>query len=941
MKSKKHIIALILFIFSGLFAGAQNKFLITNLKIEHSTNKDGNIDARITFTYKQTEGYVDKVTPRLAVDGNAISSSYQGGFNGGALRLESNGVLNLRTGMEEMPKDLSTNTLISKLSDGQHTLSVKFDGYTSTSSNKFIAIDSNVASVNFVVGKSGQTATPPPPPPPANNVTTDNFTVVETNSATGTPFSGVVADGFSSLKIEINTNSTASLCNFNIGNSQGGIYSAPMSNTGGGQQYVNRVNLSGGKAVVYYYPPKYISDASLLDQRKAFKASSNGSIYGLNVPIAFSFIDSNGKEQSQTINLQVYRPPVMFVHGFTGSKETWIVLRNELLSKKFDAYADDYYQYDDGGYQTIDAQSMLLGEIIASRKAEYAKQGIKIQKLDVICHSMGGLFARNYVHNFPTYGNDVRKLIMLATPNHGIEWWNMKRQLFGAIAALGMGQHLALAAEVKSSSPKIRSMNAGEKQGTHLNYDVQYGNIFVSTDDLVVSGTSARLSGVTNYPLTQKAMHSVIPQFDFGVLNPFGENWLNVAITEFTPAIARVLQWLTHEMETPVSYNDEIKLVEGSGKIMFGTADANGNYLMSQIISYPAEIDTYTPVITGTDTKKVTIKFTSNGTEWAKMLVAPNTELFFRNFSPYRTDVNIKRGKARFISESKDGKFDVIVSPFKDGKEFYSSTKDITFYPRASIKDFDTDFTIEVDEQNIKVSSVSGRVMVENGNDAQSQRINSKEALVVDSYKNIQKSAFNMAEINRIWNDVATDSNSLFANVRLGGTLANGRSASGNQNNAGSNNQGNQSGNPQNCLNQLQVQFIQKVGATADPQGRMIMMKLDDENKRELSWFNQAKSNYQQGVSPREMAGTYRKQQNPSVFSREYFSETVTIFEPMKIANTTGNSHGFMLMKDSREFKRFNSNQEAEGVILPCGSYKVYPTDDIPFATTKFQLIKN
>ena len=51
----------------------------------------------------------------------------------------------------------------------------------------------------------------------------------------------------------------------------------------------------------------------------------------------------------------------------------------------------------------------------------------------------------------------------------------------------------------------------------------------------------------------------------------------------------------------------------------------------------------------------------------------------------------------------------------------------------------------------------------------------------------------------------------------------------------------------------------------------------------------------------------------------------------------SGNSRGFMLMKDSREYKRFNNNEEAEGVVLPCGSDKVYPADDLPFAATKFR----
>ena len=40
----------------------------------------------------------------------------------------------------------------------------------------------------------------------------------------------------------------------------------------------------------------------------------------------------------------------------------------------------------------------------------------------------------------------------------------------------------------------------------------------------------------------------------------------------------------------------------------------------------------------------------------------------------------------------------------------------------------DTEFAVEVDEQSVKVSSVKGRVILENGDDQQMKLINSKEA---------------------------------------------------------------------------------------------------------------------------------------------------------------------------------------------------------------------
>ena len=801
-----------------------------------------------------------------------------------------------------------------RFSDATYTLSIWI---TDDGSKDYIKKDFNITISNnqtsLFIHDFGETSENLPPPSPINNTT--GPVSVEVNLATGVAFEGVVADEYSSLKLNIDVSSNTSFCNFNIASGQGGIYMQPKSANTGSQELIDRVRLNNGQATIYYHPPRYITNNSLLNHRKAFSSSSGGSIYSMKVPIKFSYTDESGQQQTQIINILVYRPPIMLVHGFTGNKDTWIVLQNELISRKFDAYADNYYRYDDGGYQTIDAQSMLLGELITQRKNEYNKVGIKMQKFDVICHSMGGLFARNYVHKFPSYGNDVRKLIMIATPNHGIEWWNMKRQIFGAIAALGIGQHKALAAEVKSSSPKMRMMNKGEKQGLHLNYNVQYGNIFVATDDLVVSGNSARLNGVNNYPINRKVMHSVVPQFDLSVLTNLGQVWENVAITDFQPAIKRAINWLTHEMSAPNFYNDKIMLTEGKGSIKLGDADSNGNYFTTQVTSFPKEVISYTPVITGADTKRVTLRFSSNGKEWGEMFIAKNTELFFRNFSSNRVDVNIKKGKARFFSSI--GKFNITVSPFKDGNEFYSSTREMTFYPRAAIKDLDTDFVVEVTSTDVKVSSIEGRIILENGNDNQTTLINSKEAVKIDNYRNIRKDNFNQSELIQNFEQKV---HPLFANVTKGGRIIKAppggfsRNSSSQVSGAGCD------------INKMRPSFYHKIGAVGNtPQAQLIIRMMNDHNKRELYWFNDAKKKFKQGIFPREIKGTFTKKEKPTISNTEYYSQTVTLFKPMKVVDVIEGRYGFSLSRNMKTVIETQNSQEIKGRILQCGSYKIFP----------------
>jgi hypothetical protein len=146
--------------------------------------------------------------------------------------------------------------------------------------------------------------------------------------------------------------------------------------------------------------------------------------------------------------------------------------------------------------------------------------------------------------------------------------------------------------------------------------------------------------------------------------------------------------------------------------------------------------------------------------------------------------------------------------------------------------------------------------------------------------------------------------------------------------------------NSQNCLNSLTPKFLQKVGAVNDPRAQTIARKIDDDNKREVSLFNQAKNNFNNGILPREMKGTYRYQENPGMFSQSYSCPTITLFTPMKIASVTGTSQGFKIMREGQGYKEFNSNSEAIGEVLPCGSYRAYPNENSRGATVSLSLEK-
>jgi hypothetical protein len=105
------------------------------------------------------------------------------------------------------------------------------------------------------------------------------------------------------------------------------------------------------------------------------------------------------------------RPLVVLIHGLDCDRLNWSPMM-ELLSKEGRQVALFSYPSD----QPIDDSAKLLGEKLAQLRLE--TPGLMY---DLICHSMGGLVARDYVEG-EGYRGGVNRLIMLGTPNRGTNW---------------------------------------------------------------------------------------------------------------------------------------------------------------------------------------------------------------------------------------------------------------------------------------------------------------------------------------------------------------------------------------------------------------------------------------------------------------------------------------------------------------------------------------
>ena len=100
--------------------------------------------------------------------------------------------------------------------------------------------------------------------------------------------------------------------------------------------------------------------------------------------------------------------PVLLVHGWGSSAKTW----------NASMFTDEGFAVETFEYKTrqdIKTSAKKLADKIEKMKAKY-----NCSKVDIVAHSEGGLVARYYIE-CNLYRNDVGKLIMIGTPNHGLD----------------------------------------------------------------------------------------------------------------------------------------------------------------------------------------------------------------------------------------------------------------------------------------------------------------------------------------------------------------------------------------------------------------------------------------------------------------------------------------------------------------------------------------
>lgn len=269
--------------------------------------------------------------------------------------------------------------------------------------------------------------------------------------------------------------------------------------------------------------------------------------------------------------IALVKPALVLIHGISSDPASWTTFENEFRNNRgFKTFAVDH----SGGSYTSgaptyggngslhDCYAFVRGDMPGSvgihealdrfrtgHATAHPGQKIAISKVDILGSSYGGLCARWYAEQAADYGEDIRKLLMMGTPNRGVPAANMNVQAVNdPVIANASSQLLSpidtiagtlqLIDDVgflrwkKGSTPEdtvpsLQVLTAGSEILEQLNGptafhdDVAYGSL-VGTDDqldflgLPLLNIHYDLDPVVSVLVEQKSYFPVMPILDAG-----------------------------------------------------------------------------------------------------------------------------------------------------------------------------------------------------------------------------------------------------------------------------------------------------------------------------------------------------------------------------------------------------------------------------------------
>jgi hypothetical protein len=423
-----------------------------------------------------------------------------------------------------------------------------------------------------------------------------------------------------------------------------------------------------GNGTIIYAPPSILPDETLTTSLTIGTGAGARTVAAAPVSIDVRYADLDGMAQTTTVWIKVCRPPVLLVQSFLGGPASWTPFADFARARRLDCQTVGEGATWGLGNGSLADWAKELARSVSEAKASYGASGIKISAVDIIAHSSSGLVARSLLEGTAPR-QDVRRLVLVGTPNHGIAWLD---QEVGAVASRWLAAHPTAAAELREGSPFLRQLaapGAGDRSVDYINVvgrrapslsASQQGSSTVQ-DDGIVSAASSHLDGVPEIRLD-------------GVVHAPGLPIGGTGLTESPAVWLKLVDLVVGEV--PHAELDALRIELRRGKLV-GSSNDPQTAPWAPVSRFPVLLRNGMGLRTG-DRGYAAIAIVQAGETWGTINLDAKTEVVLLASSPSLIRMEVVSGRARFRASGADaGDFEVVLDASPRGTLWYTAQPEI------------------------------------------------------------------------------------------------------------------------------------------------------------------------------------------------------------------------------------------------------------------------
>lgn len=250
------------------------------------------------------------------------------------------------------------------------------------------------------------------------------------------------------------------------------------------------------------------------------------------IPVSITIFAKKSAPAVLNGNLSI--PPVLLIHGFQDTSESFVPMKNYLENKGARVFSMDYDANGD-----LETMADILEQALNALKSELKHKGVLANKANIVAHSLGGLVARYYTcRDSYIINQDVNKIIFINVPHHGTPWAEAGAEL---LASPFLKELYPTSALYTSVFPGL--INRG------LNHTIQVANIAIDNDEVVPLPSSS----LDFWDINTKIYHIGEGPLDIMSLakEPFSGETRHRQILFFIPVFEEIWRYLINDLPYP------------------------------------------------------------------------------------------------------------------------------------------------------------------------------------------------------------------------------------------------------------------------------------------------------------------------------------------------------------------------------------------------------